>query len=307
MRYKFLFIYIFLATVMVACNNTSNKQTPTDTPNDGTIYISVDESFKPVMEQQILVYQSSNPKAKIIASYKSEVDCFKDLQNDSTRMIFVARWLRKSEEDYYIAKIEYKPEDDVLAYDAVAIIVNINATDSLFTIAKIKNLLNGTSNIPVVMDGNNATSTVRFLQDSVLHGEPFGKNVVAANGSEAVVEAVSKNAKAIGFVGLSWVGNNNEPKQQEQLKKIKLALVECVKCTEKELFAKPSQSTITFSQYPLARPLYFIMKENYLGLGTGFKNFMMLERGQLIFRRAFLAPAKMDFKKRNSLIKENND
>ena len=28
MRYKFLFIYIFLATVMVACNNTSNKQTP---------------------------------------------------------------------------------------------------------------------------------------------------------------------------------------------------------------------------------------------------------------------------------------
>jgi phosphate transport system substrate-binding protein len=39
------------------------------------------------------------------------------------------------------------------------------------------------------------------------------------------------------------------------------------------------------------------MKENYLGLGTGFKNFMMLERGQLIFRRAFLAPAKMDFKK----------
>jgi len=292
---------------MVACNNTSNKQTPTDTPNDGTIYISVDESFKPVMEQQILVYQSSNPKAKIIASYKSEVDCFKDLQNDSTRMIFVARGLRKSEEDYYIAKIEYKPEDDVLAYDAVAIIVNINATDSLFTIAKIKNLLNGTSNIPVVMDGNNATSTVRFLQDSVLHGEPFGKNVVAANGSEAVVEAVSKNAKAIGFVGLSWVGNNNEPKQQEQLKKIKLALVECVKCTEKELFAKPSQSTITFSQYPLARPLYFIMKENYLGLGTGFKNFMMLERGQLIFRRAFLAPAKMDFKKRNSLIKENND
>ncbi|MEI2710209.1 MAG: hypothetical protein V9E96_14540 [Chitinophagaceae bacterium] len=140
-----------------------------------------------------------------------------------------------------------------------------------------------------------------------MHGEPFGKNVVAANGSEAVVEAVSKNANSIGFVGLSWVGNNNEPKQQEQLKKIKLALVECVKCTEKELFAKPSQSTITFSQYPLARPLYFIMKENYLGLGTGFKNFMMLERGQLIFRRAFLAPAKMDFKKRNSLIKENND
>jgi len=30
------------------------------------------------------------------------------------------------------------------------------------------------------MDGKNATSTVRFLQDSILRGEHFGANVVAS-------------------------------------------------------------------------------------------------------------------------------
>jgi phosphate transport system substrate-binding protein len=307
MKLNFLIISILIGGIFTACKDSSQKTVPADNPNDGTIYISVDESFKPAIEQQILVYQSSSPNAKIIASYKSEVDCFKDLQKDSTRMILVARGLNKLEEDYFTTNLGFKPEDDIVAYDAVAIIVNINSTDTLFTIDKIKKLLNGKTNAPVIMDGNNATSTVRFLQDSVLRGEPFGRNVVAANGSEAVVETVAKTPNAIGFVGLSWVGNNNEPKQQEQLKKIKLALVECVKCAEKELFAKPSQSTITFSQYPLARPLYFVLKENYLGLGTGFKNFMNLERGQLIFRRSFLAPAKMDFKKRGGLIKDSDN
>jgi phosphate transport system substrate-binding protein len=47
-----------------------------------------------------------------------------------------------------------------------------------------------------------------------------------------------------------------------------------------------------------------VLKENWAGLGTGLMNFMSLERGQLIFRRAFLAPAKMDFKVRSGKIKE---
>ena len=304
---KKIFTIAFLFVVIASCNNSNNKQAQSDTPSSGTIYISVDESFKPVIEQQIRIYKSSFPNTNIIASYKPEVDCFKDLQQDSTRMIIVARGLNKNEEAFFTNKLTYKPEDDVLAYDAVAVIVNTLSNDTIFTMQHVKDILSGKKNTTAIMDGKNATSTVRFLQDSVLRGLPFGKNVMATSGSEAVIDAVSKTKDAIGFVGLSWVGNNNEPKQQEQLKKIKLALLECVKCQEKEVYAKPSQSTITFSQYPLARPLYFILKENAVGLGTGFKNFMSLERGQLIFRRAFLAPAKFDFKKRNGNIREEKE
>lgn len=297
-------VIVFFLFCLASCNNNTNQASQRDTPKNGTIFISVDESFKPVIEQQIRIYHSSFPDANIIASYKPEVECFKDLQKDSTRMIIVARGLNKNEENYFTAQLSYKPEDDILAYDAVAIISNINSNDSLFTIQQIKNILEGKENITAIMDGNNATSTVRYLQDSILRGSTFGKNVVAANGSEAVIDAVAANKNAIGFVGLSWVGNNQEPKQQEQLKKIKLALVECVKCNEPGYYAKPSQSTITFSQYPLARPVFFVLKENAVNLGTAFKNFMSLERGQLIFRRSLLAPAKMDFKRRGGRIKE---
>lgn len=301
---KLLASFVLISCILVTSCNGNGAKDKRDTPRKGTIYISVDESFKPVIQEQIKVYQSSYPETKIIAAYKPEVDCFKDLMKDSTRMVIVARGLKADETKFFESNLSYKPQYDVIAYDAVAVIVNIHSKDSVFTINDLKNILIGQKNIKAVMDGNNATSTVRYLRDSVLHDAAFGKNVQAANGSEAVIEIVSKNENTIGFVGLSWVGNPYEPKQVENLKTIRLALIECVKCEEKGYFAKPSQASIAYAQYPLARPLYYVLKENALGLGTGFVNYLNLERGQLVFKRSFLVPGKMNFNIRTSNIKE---
>ncbi|MDE3237254.1 MAG: substrate-binding domain-containing protein [Bacteroidota bacterium] len=287
-----------LLLLFTACENQSKKD-QRDSPTQGTIHISVDESFKPVIDAQLQVYHASYPNTNIIAEYKSEADCFKDLQNDSTRMIIVARGLDSNEIAYYTNKLSFKPQFDIVAYDAVAAIVNEQSKDSVFTLARLNAILSGKEKKPVVMDGHNATSTVRYLKDSVLKGGTFGPNVMAVKGSDSVVQVVSNSADAIGFVGISWVGNPYEPKQIENLKKIRLALLECKACDEKNEYAKPSQATLTFGQYPLARPLYYILKENANGLGTGFANFLSLERGQLVFRRAILAPAKMNLNERS--------
>lgn len=125
---------------------------------------------------------------------------------------------------------------------------------------------------------------------------------MAANGSKAVVDYISKNDNAVGFVGSSWVTNEQDPEQLAYRDKIKFALLECKKNCDSGSFAKPSQATITYAQYPLVRPLYYILKENSTGLGTGFTNYLNLERGQLVFRRSFLVPGKMYFGIRKSNI-----
>ncbi|WP_158559095.1 PstS family phosphate ABC transporter substrate-binding protein [Deminuibacter soli] len=280
---------------MTACNNKPVKAV-SDTPKSGSIHISVDETFKPVVEQLIHVYQNTYPDTKIIASYKSEADCFRDLQSDSTRMIIVAKGLTKAESDYYESKLSFKPTWDILAYDAVSAVINAGATDSLFTMKQLKDLLLAGEGAPhpVVVDGNNATSTVRYLSDSVLKGGTFGKNVMAAAGSKAVLDYVAANKNAIGFVGLSWVGDQEDPGQQAYMQKVRYALLQCTTCVS-DTFAKPSQATISWNMYPLVRPLYYVLKENFTGLGNGFVNFMSLERGQLVFRRAYLVPGKMNF------------
>lgn len=289
--------------LLVACNNNSTYQSSGNTPKQGTINISVDETFKPVIQEQLKLYKNTFPETNIKVTYKSEVECFKDLLNDSTRLIITSRSLTKNEEAYFKNKLSFIPPYAVMAYDAVAAIVNINNKDSIFSINELRNMLSGKKNYTVIMDGTNATSTVKYLQDSVLRGLPFGKNVVAANGSDSVIQLIKKTTNAIGFVSNCWVSNPYEPEQVKNLQQLKLALVECVRCPEKGVFAKASQATLQYAQYPLARPLYCTVKENWTGLGTGFFNFLSLERGQLIFKRANMVPNKMFFNKRITQIK----
>jgi len=293
-----LLLVLSAVVLILSCNSAPQGYIMTDTPFKGTINISVDESFKPVISEEIKVYQSTYPEAHIIATYESEADCFRDLQKDSTRMIIVAKGLTDQEMKIYESKLTYKPDFDILAYDAVDVVINAASKDSVFTRQYLQNILNGTdTSKDVAVDGKNATSTVRYLIDSVLKGKPFGSNVKAAGGSKAVLDYVSRNVNAVGFVGSSWVGNEQDPEQVAYLNKLKLGILECK--NRANYFARPSQYTIMYGQYPLVRPLYYILKENSVSMGRAFKTFMSLERGQLIFRRSLLFPALMDFSVRS--------
>ncbi len=296
-----IFTFFGLFIVLVACN-ASQKNSTIETTSEGMINISVEESFKPFMEEQLQVFSSSYPKAKINVSYKSEIECLKDFATDSTRMIIITRGLEKSEQEGFKNQLGFAPTFGILAYNAIAVLVHKSTTDSLFTLQELGNKLKGIDPQEVVMDGNNLTGINRFLKDSLLKQSRFGKNVHGSKGSAEVITYIKNHPNAIGFLGLNWVGDKYDPKQIDNQKHVKTAMVECTLCAEKGTFAQPSQATIGRGQYSLSLPIYYILKENSPGLGAGFLNFLSLERGQLIFRRAFLVPAKMGFQKRNGLL-----
>jgi len=271
-------------------------RTDLDSPSTGTIHISVDESFKPVIDSQIQVFEALYPKAKIIADYKSEAECFKDLLKDSTRMIIVTRGLTPEEERFYHNKFSFLPSWTKVANDAVAVIVNNEAPDSVFMLSDIRGILEGTTGDKqlAVFDGLSGTSTMRFAIDSILKGKPLNpKKVFAEKSSQDVINYVAQHKNVIGFVGVNWIGNPEDTSQLSFLTKVKIASLEC-SCPEKT-FVKPYQANIMRKRYPLVRGLYYILKENYNGLGSGFANFLTYEKGQLIFRRAYLGPAKINF------------
>ncbi len=295
-------ILTFAALFFAGCH-AENERTDLDTTDSGTIHISVDESFKPVIDSQIQVFEALHPKAKIIADYKPEAECFKDLIKDSTRMIIVTRGLTPEEEKFYKDSLSYSPTWSKVAVDAIAVIVNNNAPDSIFTMSKLRGILDGSTGDKqlAVFDGLRATSTVRYAIDSILMGKPFDpKKVFAEKSSLDVINYVAQNNNVIGFVGVSWIGNKEDTSQLSFLKKVRIASLEC-NCPEKT-FVKPYQANIITKRYPLVRGLYYILKENYNGLGAGFSNFLEYEKGQLIFQRAYLAPAKMNFSIRSATL-----
>lgn len=298
---------IIILLAFASCKNQTIDNGKEALTKDTTIHISVDESFEPVMEEEIKVFESAYPDTKVIVEYKAEADCIRDLQKDSTKLVIISRELSREETKYFNDRIGYKPEFAQLAKDAVTVIVNINSKDSVFTLDELKKLLSGSGNekLKVAVDGSTATSTVRYLRDTLLKGTSFSKKIQGAKSSEDLVNYVSTTENAVGFIGISWITNPKNVQQEQALKSVRVALIECKNC-EKDTYAKPSQQTITFNQYPLVRGLYYVLKENYAGLGSRFVFFLTTERGQLIFKRASLVPAKMNFTRRTTNIKESD-
>lgn len=288
--------------LLTACGNNKPKG-PVETTTSGYMQISVDESFKPVIDSEIKVFESSWPTAHITAHYKAEADCIKDLNNDSIRMIIITRPLSRDEETLMKARLGYVPVYGKLANDAIAVLVNKQSKDSLFDMSDMRSLVKGTSGYKykVVLDGLSSTSTVRFVTDSLAKGQPLGKNVMAATSSQGVIDYVGNNTDAIGLVGVSWIGNKEDTSQMSFLQKVKIAGIECAAC-DPVVYTKPYQYNIATRRYPMVRGLYYILKENYDGLGSGFSNFLIYERGQLIFKRAYLYPARMSFEVRSTQI-----
>src|SRR5579859_4677593 len=117
-------------SLLSGCGNPSAG--PRETPTSGTLRISIDESFKPIIDSQIKVFESSFPDVHIVPEYKPEAECLKDLTKDSTRMVIVTRPLTRMEERFYVDSFHLTPAQGLLALDAVAVLINNKAPDSIF-------------------------------------------------------------------------------------------------------------------------------------------------------------------------------
>lgn len=294
---------LFLLLLFVGVTGCSNSgDAPPARRDSGTLYISCDESFKPAVDAQIQVYTFLYPKANIIVRYKPEADCLRDMLNDSVQLVIATRGASVREAALISDSLGLEAKSLTVAYDAIAVIVHPQAKDSFFTLQNIRDLVSGKSKsglIPV-MDGVKATSTVRFMLDSVLKSGTLGSNVTAAQNSVEVIDYVARTPSAVGFIGAEWIGNTDDTAQLSFLKKIKVARLESTDSAGG--FVLPVQYLIYTKTYPFIRDLVYVLKERETGVGRGFANFMQDDKGQLIFRRSYLFPALRPFYTRDAKL-----
>lgn len=303
--FRFFGFVFFSAVMFLSCESYKQQDAKLpDTPIRGEITISADESFKPIVDELVKVYEGNHIETKINVQYKPEADCIKDLWNDSIRLVISTYKLTEPERMTIVDSLKIAISQLSVARDAVAVIVNPSSPDSLLDMTDIKMILTGQypkEKIPV-FDGVKATSTVRFIIDSVLRGASLTDKAVAARTSDSVIDYVATHPKAVGFIGVTWVGSKDDEQQLSFLKKIQIAHLESNDKPEKYIL--PVQANIYGKRYPMTRDLTYILKERHRGLGTGFAEFVSGEIGQLIFKRAYLMPGRKNFILRPVQLKE---
>lgn len=287
---------------MALFTSCEDRKLPTDNQTSGSIKVSVDETYKPVMEQAIKVFVGRYPNAKIAVEYKPEAECFKDYLEDTTRVIFVSRHMTE-EEAAYAKQKKIVTRILPLARDALAFVVAKNAAKNEFSVKQIKDILVGAVgaiDYQLVFDNENS-STVRNIMDSVIPGKKLSDNIFAADGSAEVIDYVANNPKAIGVVGVPWIADSRDTGTIEFMTKVQVAGI--LPDTGKQ-FLRPYQAYIGLNTYPFTRNLYFLCKDTYPGLGMGLVNFMSRD-GQVLLKQSKLFPLQVNVLLKEAQIKNN--
>lgn len=297
MKKYFVFITILvLSVITINCN----KKTEQETILKGNVSVFVDESLRPIIDEQVEIFESRyDGKIQLIS--KSENEIIQGLVKDTTKIAVLTRQLTNEEQKVFASRKIF-PKQTHFATDAIVLIANINTKDTLISIEEITDFLKGSTSTKIkglVFDNPNSSS-VRYLNNLAGIKESANKNIYSFKTNEEVIKYVSQNSGMIGVVGLNWIEQSNA-----DLEKIAVLSVKNVKSNS---YIYPSQNSLAEKTYPLARDLYIINCQGYSGLGMGFSSFVAGEVGQRIILKSGLLPFKMPGRNiivRNKIEKDN--
>lgn len=292
---------LMVITVFFSCKNKKAADLQqTDTPKSGRISIVADESFAPLLRDEITTFSNIYEEAQIDASYLPErnvTDSF--FSNENIRLMIIARRLQ-DEEKMYFEKSGLPPREIKIAIDAVAFIVNKANADSQLTYEQVADILSGkitswkqinpkslSGKISVVFD-NKKSSTVRFLSDQLLEGASLTANAFAVDSNPSVINYIKQDAAALGVIGAGWISSRDDTIAHDYMNNIRLVAVS--RKAEPDTFFLPEKQNIYSLQYPFLRELFIISQEKHSGLGTGFATYVASDEGQRIVQRHGLLP-----------------
>jgi phosphate transport system substrate-binding protein len=95
---------VLIAFIFMVSGCGQQGKSHTDTSTSGVVNISADDSYKPIIDAEIEMFEALYPHATIHVHYTSEDSAFNDLTKDSARVIVVGRKLTKEEENFFHSK-----------------------------------------------------------------------------------------------------------------------------------------------------------------------------------------------------------
>lgn len=300
---KILGLIVFIL-LFAMCNQKSKTDSGEETILKGKIEVTVDETIKPIVEDQIAVFEGTYYDAKIVLKSKSEAELINDLLNKKTNVVITARDLTQAEKEKFI-KLKIKPRVTPFATDAIAFISNKNNNDTLIALKSVIDFMKGipTPKIKGLVFDNPNSSTVRYIKNLAKVKDIPAESVFSFKTNEEVIKFVSENDGMIGVVGVNWLSQPS-PKMQDIIHNLNVLYVKGLK---DDNYYSPTQNDIAEQKYPLARELYIINCQGYTGLGMGFASFIAGDIGQRIVLKSGLMPIKTPGRKlqiRNRIIND---
>lgn len=232
----------------------------------------------PIMQKVVEAYMKAHPDVKISVSGGGTGNGVKALLDGATDVAMASRAMEPKELELAKGK-NVTPNQIVCAIDAIVPVVHPGNRISEVTLAQLKDLymgkvaswkeLGGEGPV-VVVSRDTSSGTFETWEGLVMKKERVFPGALMQASSGAVVQTVSKNKNAIGYVGIGYLDASTKPLR-----------VEGVEATAENAKSK---------KFPISRDLYIYTNGAPSGAVKGLVDFLLGAEGQKLVKEAGFVP-----------------
>ena len=244
-----------------------------------TIVIAGSTSLLPFTQHAAEAYMKRFPEVRISVAGRGSSVGVRAIIDGTADIAGISRGLRKKELAL-CAQRGVKPVTHLVALGCVVPVVDRSNPVSGLGVAQIREVytgkisswreLGGPDKPIAVMNRDSNSGTFGMFRLLVLDQARVRSDALMLASNGAMVQAVSGNPLALGYVGLGYLG--------PQLKALAVDGIPV------------SMATVRNGTYPLARPLYLITKGQPMGAVKRFLDFVRGPEGQMIAQQEGLVP-----------------
>ena len=250
------------------------------TATAGNLVIKGSTTVLPISQLAVEAYMKANPDVNISLSGGGSSNGIKAIIDGSTDIANASRFIKSKEVALAHGKGVY-PVPFAVAYDSIIPVVHPSNNLTGITTAQLKDIymgkvrnfkeIGGPDLKIVICSRDTSSGTYETWEGKVMNKERVtpAAQVMASNG--AIVQAVSNNKHAIGYIGIGYVNSSVKP--------LKVDGVEGTK-----------ESTLN-GTFPISRPLFMFTNGWPTGDTLNFVNYMLHpEKGQKMVAEAGYVP-----------------
>ncbi len=251
------------------------------------------DTVLPVSQEAAETYMNSHPGARVTVTGGGSGVGISALLDATTDIAMASRSIKFSER-MKLKKGGKQLREAVVAYDALAVVVNPGNPVTNLTRQQLEDIFRGKitnwnqvrdavtgrrgDDLKIIVYSRETSSgTYEFFKTSVLNEKNYMAGVLSMPATGAVIQSVSQTRGAIGYVGMAYVN--------KRVKAIKVSY-------DGKNFVYPSMATGRNHTYPIIRELYYYYTADKESVVKPFISYLLSDAGQRIVMKSGYVPVR---------------
>lgn len=240
----------------------------------------------PLTQRLAEVYRELNPNSTVSVTGGGSGVGIAALEEGNTEIAMSSRAI-KPEEAERLRLSNKKPIETIIAYDALAVVVNPANPVGKLTRKQLEDIFRGKitnwkqvgekNQKIIVYTRESSSGTYDFFLQKVLLRHNFAPSALSMPATGSIIESIRQTPGAIGYVGISYI---------DHLKPIAISF------EGNKQYYLPNKENAETGKYPIVRPLYYYYLPQDSTKIEPFLQFIASSRGQEVIRQLGYLPVK---------------